>query len=640
MSFSPFSPKEIEAFCQFMEKKDWSNNGTIEDSFRYSIHKNQLIILTLKIPIKLPIRLNIPFELLNFKISMAFKVWNLSQSTYDFIFNLITLLRHLYGQISINSAYPIKGKETELVDLLNLLIPELTKEEREDSWNNRIRISLMNKRSQGQINPLESERIQNVINSLQKLGLSPTFNHPWELKKGVPKLRTTETLFFSNEENFDEFYILERGFHTYFKDFEYNKFFIRVLFESYSVYIINELFKNSPDFTLEILIENWIKFSRLLLNSVLEIISNLNLSPNDLAQFNPEHVLINEDFEIQKNNFPFSALYYESSISKELFKIHHSMLNKPPTAFEIVEQINFYTEAEDLIKNYKFTEATALLNDSLKLFNKYKQKNVVVSILLLLRRIANLLNQHVVAINYLKIALGVAKSGDVTSLHIINIHYKLAKKYYELKNYGNALNHLDILNNILNSSIAEELSSTSKEFEKERYVGMVNLYKGMILLETNKLADAKPLIKNAFKIASENPQVNFKYHLMRAVYFKNKANFSQMSKLLKAGLSSVREFDIDNISKSNRNTILDMALELIEYYIHSRKDSKKANNLINQARKLIDLKEIAGLRRAIRWNLLTADFYKLFTKNPQKYQLYLKESRILKARLKEIGVLE
>ncbi|GAH54443.1 unnamed protein product, partial [marine sediment metagenome] len=82
---------------------------------------------------------------------------------------------------------------------------------------------------------------------------------------------------------------------------------------------------------------------------------------------------------------------------------------------------NQYTEAEELIKNYSFDEATKLLNESLKVFNKNQQKKVVVAILLKLRKIAAILNNEDLERNYLESALGVAKSGEVPIDYIIKI---------------------------------------------------------------------------------------------------------------------------------------------------------------------------------------------------------------------------
>jgi len=133
----------------------------------------------------------------------------------------------------------------------------------------------------------------------------------------------------------------------------------------------------------------------MMLNSIIEIINLAKINQNDFIKFNPEKELDSNDFESGLNNFPFSALHYESILSKgELYHIHNDLFNTPPTNFEVIKSINSYIDAEVLIKNYRFDEATQLLNNSLKIFNKNRQKKVVVSILLKLREIATLLNQE------------------------------------------------------------------------------------------------------------------------------------------------------------------------------------------------------------------------------------------------------
>ena len=87
------------------------------------------------------------------------------------------------------------------------------------------------------------------------------------------------------------------------------------------------------------------------------------------------------------------------------------------------------------------------MNDSLKIFNKNQQKKVVVSILLKLRKIANLLGNEEIEINYLQSALSIAKSGEVPIDYIIKIHQKLGIIYFKNKNYEKALDHFNIIRN-------------------------------------------------------------------------------------------------------------------------------------------------------------------------------------------------
>jgi len=622
MSIRPFSTNEIDNLREVIEQNGFRLNGLIKDYFRYSISKNKILIFTLKIPVHLPIQLNIPLEVVSFQISIAFRFFHLNQNIYKFILSLMKLLKDLSLEVSIEHKFPIQGKERQLVDVLNLVIPEVIKDENDRAWMNRIRISLMNKRER--FKEFDNVKIKDISESLIKSGLSPTFNVPWELIKGLPKLRTAETLFYSTEE--PEFFILEKGYFTYFKDLEYEKFYLRTFYESYTPYLLNEIFDDNPNL-LEVFVETWIKFARLLLNSAIEIIDLIETNQNEFVNFRPQKTLDSINFEFKQINFPLSALYYEGSTSKELYTLHNDLFNTPPTSFEVIEYVNYLTEAESLRKSYKFQEASKILEDSLKIFNKYRQKKIVVSILLQLRKIASYLNQNKAEINYLINALEIAKSGEVPLHFVIRIHYKLGKTYFKLKDYNNALKHFLIILNFLKEE--------RKLFNKIEYEGLASLYTGISYLELSKIPDSQTFLKNAFQIGNKSPKVKLKYHLLRGIYYKDKEKYSQAQKLFKTAVSGNEINDTQY-----KNIVLDLLLEIGEFHIHYRKDTKKAFYNLKLASKLLSKKTLSGLKRSLRWTLLMGDFYKIMINDSEKSSYYLGQSRIIRSQLNTIGVLE
>lgn len=627
MSLRPFSSNELEQLKDFIEKKGFKIENTIENYFRYSLRKDKFLLFTIKLPITLPVRLNIPFEVVNFKICLVFKFWDLSQNVIKDILSILKTLRDLALTISLEHDFSIKGKEQELLDNLNIIIPEVIANENENSWINRIRISIMNKKKALGID--DSIIVNKVNNVLNLVRLKPTFKLPWELKQGVPKLRTSETLFFSNEEPFDEFFILEKGFFSYFKDLEYNKFYIRSQFDCYSPYILEKLF-NEPDNNIETFLENWIKFSRTMLNSLIDIINLNNVNQTDYIQFNYERELQNNGFEFDQNNFPFTALYYESSLTKtELYKIHNDLFNLPPSNFEVIESINAYTEAEDLLKNYRFDDAADLLNKSLKIFNKNRQKKIVVSILLKLHKIARTLKQNELALNYLQSALDVAKSGEIPIDFILKIHYKLGKWYYTSNQYVDSINHF----NIILSFLEKEEESTNRD----EYLGLAYIYSGLINQQGDHLAEAKNCFKKAFQLLNSSIKVKLKYYLLRARFFKQKEYLSQAQKMLRTGIDAV---GLDFDDRQYEYLFLDLILELAEFYIHHRVDSRKAIFLLKKIEKQISLslKEISGIKRSIRWNLLMCDYYDRLIQDSNNSAFYYKQSQILTNQLKKLGI--
>lgn len=627
MSITPFSHNEIEWLNNFFEDNGWNINGYIENYFRYSLKNDNTIVLTLKFPVVLPIRLNIPYEVANFKISIAFQFWNLD-SANNLISYLVKNLRNFALNVSLDHNFPIKGKEKELVSLLNEIMPDTIKNEKENSWINRIRISLMNKSEKFKL--FKKNVIEELGDKLKNSGLNPTFDHPWELRKGIPKLRTSETLFFSNEESFDEFFILEKGFFTYFKDLEFKKMYIRSFFESYSPYIIQKIFDDVESIQLPDLLQNWIKFARLLLNSVIKIITSGDFSKNILLSFRPERTLDNNQFIEDSNSFPFSALHYETIIAKELYPLHSDLLNHPPSDFEVIEYLNYYTEAEELINNYKFEEATEILTEALKIFNKHKQRKMVVSILLFLKDIALKTNREQVAINYLENALAVAKSGEIPIDYILTIHQELGKIYFKSRNFEKAIHHFNIIINFIENKT--DLSEQEKEI-----LGVASIYLGLIYQEQGKITLSKETFRKAFELTSELTKINLLYHLLRARFYKNNGKLSLAQKMLKMSLKNI---EIDEIEEENHNILSDLLMELSEYYIHDRQDTKKAHYFLKRSKDLVDRKSIEGLRKSIRWNLLSSDFYSYLIENKEKAQYHIKESQKLKNQLRTIGIEE
>ncbi|MFX1381298.1 MAG: hypothetical protein ACFFBP_02565, partial [Promethearchaeota archaeon] len=71
MSIRPFTSSDIEQLREIFEKNGWKIEGQINDTFRYSLKRSNLIVLTLKFPLIIPkMRLNIPYEVANFKVSI------------------------------------------------------------------------------------------------------------------------------------------------------------------------------------------------------------------------------------------------------------------------------------------------------------------------------------------------------------------------------------------------------------------------------------------------------------------------------------------------------------------------------------------------------------------------------------------
>ena len=626
MSFTPFSQTELQAIKSHLREHGWHIKGTNENRFQFSISKRNLLIFSINFPIGLPTEADIPFEFVNFKVSLAFKVWNINQNTNDIITYLQKWLKGFAKKVSLEQSLPLENKKNEILNLAEEVLPEETANENERTWMNRVRISLMNKKEK--FKNLQKEQIEDIVEGIQNVGLKPTFNVPWELRDGAPKMRASDTLFFSTDDKYDEFFIFEKSFFTYFKDIEYKKFYIRSFFESYAPYFISTIFKENPEINLRLLATSWIKFARLILNSVLKVFNSVNFNKNLMVSFKPKKELENNEFIEEDHNFPLSALHYEGKISKNLQPIHHDLLNRPPETFKIIEHLNYYNQAEELIDSYKFEQANHILVKALKLFNKHKQKKAVVATLFLLKKVALLLGQHKVAINYLDNALSVAKSGEISIDYIIRIHFQLGKIYFDRLKYYKAQEHFEIIINFLKN---EDI-----EFERRKeYIGLSSIYLGLIYQQFEDDDKSEQTFKTAFDLMEESLFIRLQYHLIRIQFYTKVGELGKAEKLLR---KSVKAINFDNIPENYHDILLDLLLELSEYFIHYKSDKKRANAYLSRAKNYISPQSIKGIKRTIRWNKLMRDLYRDLLGNDEKALTYYKRSQNLKTQLRKIGI--
>jgi tetratricopeptide (TPR) repeat protein len=247
-----------------------------------------------------------------------------------------------------------------------------------------------------------------------------------------------------------------------------------------------------------------------------------------------------------------------------------------------------------------------------------------------LSEVALILNRATLAINYLKNALNVSKTGEIPLKYIIKIHFRLGKIYFNNQDVKTSLKHFNIIFNFLENEDAAFDNKTE-------LLGISYIYLGLIYSSREEHSKAMDFFKKAFELSSQSIKVKLLYHLLRARYYKRKGNLSQAKKLLKM---SIKNIDFDSIENQYKNILIDLLLELAEYYIHHRKDSKKAMYFLKKIDKLTRIKTIPGLKKSIQWNLLMTDYYKFLEKDSKKVTYYLKQSRTLKSQLNKIGVKE
>ena len=97
MSIRPFSTNEIANLRMVLEKNGWQIYASLENNFRYSLKKDKLIVFTIKFPVAFPLRINVPLEIVNFRLSLVFKIWDLNQTTNKLILYILKIQTYHSG---------------------------------------------------------------------------------------------------------------------------------------------------------------------------------------------------------------------------------------------------------------------------------------------------------------------------------------------------------------------------------------------------------------------------------------------------------------------------------------------------------------------------------------------------------------
>ncbi|MHA1804596.1 MAG: tetratricopeptide repeat protein [Promethearchaeota archaeon] len=630
MPITPLSRAEIESIKQDLRSNGWHSKATMNHELRFSLKRNNVITLAIKIPLRLAIKTEIPVEIVKFHLSITWQFWNLNTIMSTFLQDLRRNLEQLKEEVKIDFNFSQEEQDSKLIELFNDVMPEPLKEEDERTFLNRLRIAMLN--NETLCHEIPDEILQVIVTVIEKLGLSSSFKIPWELKKGIARFRISDLLIFSNEET--EYFLLEKdGYMTYFKDIYYQeKFYMRAFFESFFLpFFLSFYEKKEFGEQIQIFLENWIIFCRMLLNTLFKLVDSLSINYNEFVQFHPEKELLSNKFEDNRNNFPFSALYHETLFQKELSPIQNELLIAPPTNFKVMQSITFLVEAKDLIESLKFKDALKLLEEAAQIFKKHDQVKLLLSTYFLLAKIYKILRQYNISLKYLKNSFELTKTGKIPINLILKVHHKLGKLYFLLNRPEEALYHLNILVNF---------SEHEKQFAVPvKYLGHAYLLLGIIHSRKKNVAQSKTCFKKAKELGKIHPVTFVKLFLFRIKEFSKNNKISQALKYINALFTS-EEINIEN--PDYIDYYIDILFELARIYIYHRKSKKKALQVLLKLNKILKnmRSSVKKIEFTVQWNVLMGSYFKFFENDEHEFKKHLLKSEQLKEKLRKIGVMQ
>jgi len=582
----PLSHQEKNIVSSLLENLGFTNIITPMALYRYSFEQDQVISIQVKYPVNMGIRLNIPFELCLFKNAFFFHPRLINNKVLEDINFLAQNLVHISKNLALEQSIPIHLKQQDFLQFLSTFMPESYPNETERQWLNKTRISLMNKYSMFQ--NIESLHHEKLTQSLDLVGLRPSWKRPISLSDGIPPSRKEACIFYTNEEG-NEFFLVEKGYITYIRDFSLYHIQSRCFFESYSLLLLDLIFQDV--FSVQDLLLNWIRFSRMTLNPIISVLDSDFI--NSQEYYDIKDKFLNQS-GLEESAIPLPAIALEKLNKFQLYLPEESLsklLSTPPKSFEELTVGTMFEDAIDAIKKGQLQEAIQIFGKTLVILNRYKQRNGVVTILFYLADIAKDLNKYQDAIGYLTNALDQCRSGEISMENIIQIHEKLGNLYLKMKNYAESKKHFDIIITFL------ENKDPAKYTAAILYIKLKII---RILVDLDQFKEANLLFKEIERDGAKFPNVVVSYYLERANYSMKRNAVSSAIQYLKKG---------SLVKGASKKRLGLCHLELGKLYLNDRGSGYKARDYLEVADKLIGDDEIEDLFLKIKIYEILSDAY-------------------------------
>ncbi|MHA1818844.1 MAG: tetratricopeptide repeat protein [Promethearchaeota archaeon] len=611
---SRITRSEKEQIKQMLKALKYSPEINAENNLRYSIIDDSIIVLTSKLPISIGVKLNVPFEGGAFYNSIIFQPKIINSEILELINFFAVNLEYIRNNINIEHNFPIESRKMELVNLLNKFLPEYFSKDTERQWLTRIRLALLNKHKL--FEEFSGKLYDQISDALEHVGLTPTFKLPILLKNGVPRQKVDRVLFFTNAEN-NEYFIMEPGFITFYRDLMSNHIMIKTHFESYSFLILYSIFKDVGNFSIIDLILSWIRYTRMTLNPMINIIESEYVVPRDLYELNLDTFY--HKYDLSETAIPIPQLVREIFNKDELIKLDQKFFNHAPKYFDELTALKQYKEADDLIKAGKLQVAIKALGKILVIFNRYKQKKGVVLTLFKLSDIAKDMRNFDKAIEYLENALDLSKTGEIPSEYIIKTHEKLGDVYFKSKQYEKAMEHYKIIIKFLEA------------LNDEKYIYLITksrLEIAKLLITMEQFKDANLLFKKIIKDIHYDKDLEIHYYYTRALYLIAKGSYSNAAQLLKKGCTMV---EADNRMRALCH------LELAKLFFYEKKNTQRSAENLLAADKLLEEKNNEDILLKVQIYEILADVFNK-ENDREAMKFYLDRVRQLRNVLKIRGV--
>lgn len=620
MEKQPLSHAEESALQDFIRNLGWGTTTRIQDELRYSLSADKLCCFCAKKRVPLPIPSFKPWDIVSFKLALAFQIRFSNEDTYNLINFIATNLRNIAEHAQLEHNFDLEGLEGKVIKTIDALLPDGSTEDPEQAYVNLIRVNFLNKYLN--LPDLMQAFMQEVPAIAEQTRLHSTLALPWELRDGIPQFRHNNTLTFTNDEG-DETLLVEPGFLTFFHDISVNRVAIRVFFETHSPFVLLTIWKDT-DFKLAELVTAWVQFARQQLTNLLAIVEYQDFDKNLLLE-----VKLDRKF-LDKGNatvFPLSALALDSYMVSNVSPIATRYFSNPPVSFDELEAVTSYEKGLQFKRGGKYFDAIEHSIAALKIFNRYAQKQGVVLTLINLSDIAKKTQKYAEAEKYLKDALEVCKSGEVDDDLIVHVQQLLGLLKIQTGPPEEAIVAFDTAIKFL------ETSSASGAPAKRAKVATLRLKLARAYLLTNNPTHAKIELKDALryaKVVIVDPEANAEF---MAQYYIEAAFIAEKRELYSQAVLTLRKAVALDEKITNKTLMVQVFLDLARISLMYRKNAPYSIKMLLRAERILIDKKGGSKLRLIKVYELMSDAYNML-KDLESAHNYRKRAADLRRALK------
>lgn len=588
-----------------MRSLGFEPNTATRTRFRFSVYPNKYVALDVKKGVELPVFQSRPFELVAFHFSMLFRFRRMDDELLSLVNFLTTNLRNVGLNAQISHEIQTTGVEGAFLRACDELLPEALEGEAEKAWLNKVRIGFLDKLTD--LEAIDAEFNQPVVAALTGASLSPSADLPRAFGGLLPRYRQAVTLCFANVTEKDdpreegEYVLLEPGYVTYFRDKNVNHIHVRVLFESYGLYVLLRAWKDLG-VDVESIVSSWIQFSRVTGSALLTLAAHESVDRKAFLDFPLQKYLADASPD---GAFPVSSLYLERKVMKSLLQRDTFPLQDPPVSFEELRAVEKLRDAKEHVEKGTLPEAIRLTVDALKSFNRHQQRRATLEALMTLAEVAERMKKYDDARKYLNDALGIARSlPQPNRPHVVGVQAKLGRLYLKLGDVEHALTYFEAMMEYFKALQERSVELTGKRDPAvDRQAAQLMLKLAEAHAERGNLEQATEEIKKALKLAPDDPSVKAGYYHQLSKIHEKKGNEGK-------AFQTLRKIWAMAPTVEDKRSLVEPLLELSHYLVFLKKNPQAAIKILLEVDGYLSQKKYADFPFLIRTYEILSDAYK------------------------------